>query len=262
VNCPSDKHFATSLVPKGVLVVLLVCGWGYLAQCQSYQNAPFDPSAPALPPAYYGYDPEAFVKGYEAAAIKAEESRQKGEFETTEEYQKRLKDLNSENPFTSGTYAFAIPPSSVSYDADSQTFNLEFKAEPASHNMTYVYLPLKHGAKDMGSYVAQNAFGAAFTVTRSLFFSYELWLAKGQGPTDCIKSVSVELAEAKALKANILALVIVRPLKPFASASKTFTHATFTDPREDTFETNTLYATSTEVRFYDARDGRVLASCP
>ncbi len=232
-----------------------------VAKSQSYLNTPFDPGTSSLPSGYYGYDPEVFVKGYQEATVTGQRAQQKGEFETTADYQKRLKEMHTQNPFTNKTYAFAVATTNISYDADSQTFKIGFKPGPASHNINYVSVLLKHGAKDMGSYRAQNAFGASFTVTKSLFSSYELWLTQAEGITACMISANVSIPEAKTMKPNIFALLVVKPLRPYASVNTTFSDATFSEPHENVYETGTIYAKSLEVRFYDEGTGRILGSC-
>jgi hypothetical protein len=246
----------------GFCALLLLALWCSSVRCQSYEDLPFDTARAQLPPGYYGYDPEAFVKGFEEATAKSQEARQKGEFETTAQYQERLKTPGSGSGFTSKTYAFAVKPTRVAYDADSQSFDLQFEPEPAQHNIQYVSTPLKRGAKDTGSYLAQNAFGATFTVTKSLYFSFELWLVRDGGVTSCAKSVKVELAEARALKPNIFALVIIKPAPPYVSGNRTVTDATFTRPEENTNVTQAIYGKAEDVRFYDVRDGHTLGTCP
>jgi len=247
---------------KGVLTLLLLCVHCSLATSQSYENAPFDLARSTLPPGYYGYDPEAFVKGYQEAVANEQRARRKDEFETTAEYQKRLKELEAQNPFVSKTYAFAAVPSRVSYEADTQTFSLNFKPDPAPQNNLYHSVLLKHGARDMGSYTAQNAFGAMFTVTKSLFSSFELWLPTTEGPTDCGVSVTVPAPEAKAMKPNVSALVVVRPVKPYASSDSSFKRATFSEPHENISERGAIYGRVVKVIFYDRYGGRILGSCP
>jgi hypothetical protein len=247
---------------KGMAALLFICSPCSLGRSQSYQNAPFDPAATTLPPGYYGYDPEAFVKAYQETVTKEERARQKDEFETTAQYQKRLREMDVQNPFVNKIYAFAVLPTSVTYNADTQTFSLEFRPGLAAHNVNYVYATLKQGAKDMGDYTAQNAFGATFTVTRSLFSIFQLWLPRGEGPTNCAKSAAVPPPEARTLKSNIFALAVVKTLQPYVSVTTTFTEATFSEPHENTNETAAIFGSLLEVRFYDRLGGRVLASCP
>jgi len=262
MNCLTRSGSQSKPYAIGIFALLLVCSSFSPARAQSYQNTSFDPATPTLPPSYYGYDPEVFVKEYQEATAADQRARQKGEFETTAEYQKRLKEIDTQNPFASKTYAFAVAPTNISYDADSQTFKIGFKPEPAPHNINYVSVLLKHGAKDMGSYTAQNAFGATFTVTKSLVSSYELWLAKTEGLTTCTILAKVSIPEAQAMKPYIFALLVVKPLQPYSSVNTTFSDATFSEPHEDVHETGTIYAKSLGVRFYDATSGRILGSCP
>ena len=214
-----------------------------------------------MPSGYYGYDPAAFVRDCQDATAEDQRARKKDEFETTAEYQERLKQSGAQNPFTSKLYAFAAVPTNISYDADNQTFKLDFEPPTASHNRTYVSLLLKQRAEDMGSYVAQNAFGATFTVGKSLVSTYELWLTKAEGVNECTVTVKADPAEAKTMKPRLRALVVVRPSRPFASVTTTFSEPTFAEPHENMYETAAIYATSLEVRFYDQNTGSVLASC-
>jgi len=249
------------------LAMAIVLGLAPRAKAQMYQNQPFDAAAAALPTNFYGYDPEAFVEGYEDMSAKQQRDRQKGEFETTEAYEKRLKGLDASDPFTGGTYAFGAAPTALSYDADTQTFTLGFSPSPGPvsgvDNWThYASVLLKNGAKDMGHYQAENGFGAVFRVERSLFSSYYLMLSITKGPIVCTASVKVPIADAKDLKPDIRAILIVRPAPPYVNVDSSVTEATFTDPSENTAKTAAIFGRLQEVRFYDSRTGKALASCP
>jgi hypothetical protein len=236
------------------LLVLLICATAPMAKCQTYQNVPFDPANTTLPVGYYGYDPAAFINGYQDSLERNQQARQKDEFETTAAYQERLKKLDSENPFTSNSFAFSVAPSSVSYDADVQTFNLEFKPDPNPQSATYSYVLLKTGA--------ENGFGATFTVQKSLSFIYKLWVVKTEDPTGCTRPAAVPINEAKPMKSELRAVLVVRPVYPYASVSTDRTEPTFDRPRDETVSTGEIFAKLLSVRFYALSSGRVLGHCP
>lgn len=230
--------------------------------CQTYQNVSFDLNSTTLPAAYYGYDPVAFINGYQDSVQKDQQAHQKDEFETTAAYEERLKQLVSQNPFATNIYAFSVGASSVSYDADAQTFALEFKADPNPQSATYSYCLLRSGAEDMGHYQAENAFGATFTVQKSLSFKYTLWLEKTEGVPSCSATAVVPIGEAKLMKPQIRALLVVKPISPYADVSTDRTEPTFDRPIEDTINSGGIYANLLGVRFYVLSSGRVLGHCP
>lgn len=247
---------------KAIFALLLMCSACPLGKSQSYQNEQYDPATIALPPGYYGYDPEAFAKGYQEELSKEQRTRQKDEFETTAQYQKRLQEADVQNPFMNKSYAFAAVPTNIKYDADAQTFTLEFIPSSDTHNIKFVSVLLKEGAKNLGDYQAENAFGATFTVTKSLYSTYQLWLTATESVGKCTISVTVPPAEARTLKPMITALVIVKAVPPVASVDRTFTDATFSEPHENTQERTTIFGKPLQIRFYNRTDGRILGSCP
>ncbi len=251
-----------SVGAKLLLILALACGLPALGNSQTYRNGPFDPATNVLPPAYYGYDPAAFVKGARDESIKKQQARTKDEFETTAQYQERLRKMDSSNPFATNTYAFGVDPTNLSYNADKQTFTLTFMPEESEGNINYLQATLQTIVKDAGHHEAQNAFGAVFTVQESSTSIYQLWLVKAQGLPGCTATETIAPAEAKSINADIRALAVVKPVAPYESVDTQYSEATFSNPNEITRVTGRIFGRLLGVRFYDWVTGRVLGSCP
>jgi hypothetical protein len=245
------------------LILALACGLPSLASSQShYRNEPFDPAAKVLPHPYYGYDPVVYLKVARDEAAREQKARTKDEFETTAQYQERLKKMDLSNPLATSTYAFGVKPTGVSYDADKQTFTLRFRPEEAEGNVNYMRAMLQTIVKDTGRHTAENAFGAAFTVQESSVTIYKLWLVRAQGLPGCTATVNVPPAEAKLMNADIRALAVVKPVVPFESMDQEYSKPTFSSPRQIETVTGGIFGRLVGVRFYDWSTGRILGSCP
>lgn len=256
-----DRRFVIAGA-RVLLTLALACGLTAVGKSQTYRDEPFDPTTKALPPAYYGYDPAAFVKSARDESIKEEQMKTKGEFETTAQYHERLSKIDTTNPFATNTYAFGANPTSVSYDADKQTFTLAFRPVEAEGNINYVWTSLQTIVKDAGHHQAQNAFGAVFTVQDSKVSVYQLWLKRAGGLSGCAATATVAPAEAKSINADIRALVVVEPVAPYESTDTQYSEATFNDPADTTTVTGRIFGRLLGVRFYDWVTGQVLGSCP
>jgi len=259
----SEHSLAWKSSCEAFLILALACACPTTASSQSYyRNEPFDAAAKVLPRPYYGYDPAEYFKVAHEEAVSEQKARTKDEFETTAQYQQRLKRMGLSNPLAANTYAFGVKPTTVSYDADKQTFTLTFKPQEAQGNALYLWTSLQTTVKDTGQHKAENGFGAVFTVQESSISIYELWLAKAQGLTGCTATANVAPAEAKSMNPDIRALALMRPVAPFESMDKDYSEATFSNPSETRTTTAMIFGRLIGVRFYDWVTGQVLGSCP
>lgn len=104
---------------------------------------PWEPTADRLPPNYLGIDPVKFFKMFKSKVG----NLKKGEFETSKEFAKRTanKDLLLSPINTADLYAFRIADIHIDYNADAQTYLIEYSCEEAyecnSKTGSHVRLP-------------------------------------------------------------------------------------------------------------------------
>jgi hypothetical protein len=242
------------------LPIVIVLSISQAAQAQNYVNNPFDPSM-VMPANYYGYDPEVFVRQLQVELSK-KPSTQKDEFETTEQFKKRLQTLQINPPILESAYAFSTLPTETKYDADAGTYTFNFQPQLESEGGQFLTIALKDGARDMGDYEAENGFGATFKVTRTLFYSYFLEIPKTSDLYQCSKSVKLAPEDARALKPRITVLLVVRVTSPSLAETRDFTNPTFSEPHENTKVQTKIPAAPSKILFYDRSNGNVLAACP
>lgn len=248
---------------EALLILALACTVPSLASSQSYyRNEPFDATTKVLPHPYYGYDPAEYFKVAREEAVSEQKARTKDEFETTAQYEERLKSIDPSNPLAANTYAFGVKSTKVSYDADKQTFTLTFRPQEAQGNALYQWTTLQTAVQDTGQHEAQNGFGAVFTVQESSISIYELWLAKAQGLPGCTATANVAPAEARSMNPDICALTLLRPVAPFESMDKEYSEATLSSPSETMTATARIFGRLVGVRFYGWVTGCLLRSCP
>ena len=115
-----------------------------------------------LPVNYLGTNPKLFLEMFKSKV----DNLKKGEFETSEEFAKRLdnKDKLLAPINTHDLYAFLIKRIDFSYDADTQSYkgknySCEIKSARAMCDVDII-------DQVIDTYVGSNAFGAAFTVDR------------------------------------------------------------------------------------------------
>lgn len=180
------------------------------------------------------------------------EKIERGEFETTEEFKKRLTDVDAViRPFSiDDDYAFKPKYADLEYDADTQTY------EPSYSIFCQKHWPIDRGIScGMGSvtdstenYSGQNSFGAKAEVTsergRDLYFVFNPADLKGkrfrdrnneyQLPITC----PVPIGKARTLRGkHVLSAIIVRLRKPdVISGHSRFEDATVASPRAKYYE--------------------------
>lgn len=121
-----------------------------------------------LPPGYKGDD----IKKLAAIFSSMKRAKEKDEFETTEEYQKRT------NKILSGIdmdkiYAFSTPIEGK-YDADRQLLVIEEKYFGALYDSGQIATMIKYDEHNGRTYVATNAFGAQIKVRSSEKYVYKI----------------------------------------------------------------------------------------
>jgi len=142
---------------------------------------PWEPTAfsldiDRLPPNYLGLDPVNFFKMFKSKV----ENIKKGEFETAKEFAKRTanKDLLLSPINTSDLYAFRISNNSIAYDADAQTYRIDYLCEQ-TYSTNWVTCKVAPIERKEDTYVGSNALGASRTVERTRGLDFAVAIPKG-----------------------------------------------------------------------------------
>lgn len=180
----------------------------------------------------------------------------KGEYETTAAFQARIRDARDK---ISPTYVVSVPlkASSILYDADSQKLKVDANAlganalSPAyfsarsprgsisdlidaggAYNLDII---ASHTEVPIGSYAAQNAYGAQATVTRYRRHTKVIFERRGEwqetlfadaNPSNApraeptIFEVSAAPATARSLRKQLRGVVVIAPKAPFYASGK------------------------------------------
>lgn len=161
-----------------------------------YTTTQIDLNLEKLPSNYYGNEPKSIYQ-----AIKhRKNSSGKGEFETTEQYQKRIDNENSLPIIgqigSDGLFSFQTERSEIKYSADAAEFSIELDLSKVSEPLGYGLEKLKNPsykadnynekAKSIlltyeivntRSYSASNSYGATIEVSETNTESYESAIA-------------------------------------------------------------------------------------
>ncbi|MBK5276535.1 MAG: hypothetical protein JJE30_16005 [Desulfuromonadales bacterium] len=162
-----------------------------LNQTQKYTAVQIDSNLEKLPSNYYGNDPKSIYD----AIKKRNRSAVKGEFETTEQFQKRIDKENS-LPIIGqigpkGLFSLQARRTEVNYSADISELSVDIELQKVSEPMGYGIqklinpsykvssyienskeISLTSEEKGSRSYAAQNRYGASTVVSESNYESY------------------------------------------------------------------------------------------
>jgi hypothetical protein len=167
----------------------------------------FDPSLAKVPPAFAGHDVVRLI----TVIRDRNKVAQKGEFETTEEYKKRLAQPHDTKLYGSlterSTLAFVTGITQAEYDADTQ--RLRFLVDGAMKDHDKLVVRLVDNTKQR-EYQATNAFGAAVTVTELRGDRFGISVVnKGDTPgMRMFLRAPLDVQAAKAAKASAKALIV------------------------------------------------------
>lgn len=217
----------------------------------------FDSTLPRLPANYSGNAIE--------TAFVAFRARPKGEFETTEEFQRRL----TQGPF--GVYAFVVPKRycDVTYDADAGTLQVDVnEIHPAVgySEGEKAAIELSRLNERQRTYTGTNAFGASVRIHEYAYDSLSITTQRDEIP---VLSVEVSRAKAIQLKDAVRVLAVVEfDSNSFASEfyeqlgiATGFRHdkPTFDDPEEITINDYSVSGSLFALWLFDRGTGEVIA---
>ncbi len=245
---------------------------------RSYSTEPFSVTS-ELPSNYFGNDPIELCD----ALKEIDGFKEKGEFETTEQYRSRLAAGGDRgllgNLYIDSQLAFAFRPDLGNYDADAGTLQIKidtgFRGWFLSDNKKKEYSKIETRAKhyDRGEYVGSNAYGATVTVSRSSMRQWGVAFERDTAFDRVVASgisLKVSAATAMAMKVaprsiRLMALVVGRSVEPRIVTDYSHKEAKFDSPSEYFSSSNYVNIIPEDLLLYDANTGKVffaLSSLP
>jgi len=230
----------------------------------------FDINITNLGSEFKGHDLTAVLERLNAKKWELREPS-KSEFETSDEYAKRIENFKPLEPgfgiSNSEKHFLAFTPATYpTYDADSQ--KLTVSLDLFSH-----HTHLDFGAKkklSTDTYTASNAFGTEITVVETNYIEYGIdfgdlqkWVTRDirydtYGNYKFIRGISATPEEAQYLKYAVKLLFICNIKKPWFRSYDSTKRPTMSDPTAGTTKELTLNAEIKQIWLYDGNTGEIL----
>lgn len=237
------------------LVATVVC----LASSISFANTEEQSSSVDIamfPPKYLGTNIDVVLEKIKKIT---KQIGSKGEFETKDQYQKRIDSVAEKFGSNEEVFVFSKGNIFESYDPDSEAFVLH-KSDSSNS------IDLRHSEKTLGSYMGSNAYGAKTLIKRVQ--GYSLDLVYDQKPFNYYKyqAVNFGLVEIKVnpsiamrLKGNIAVAYTVKLEAPYYNkSSRGWGSPTFSDPVERTDIAELIYITPIRIDVFEFDSGKKL----
>lgn len=143
----------------------------------SYLTVPFDPGIQQISVPYQGHDIEQVYQSFD----RRKNAERKDEFETTEQFQRRLTEQAGAPLYGSITQdsilAFVVSPS-LEYNADSQTLTISLPTSAVWKSVqidnSRLALKIKSGGVTKDKSIGQNAYGAKVEIEKTYAKGFEL----------------------------------------------------------------------------------------
>jgi hypothetical protein len=235
----------------------------------TYLGVAFDMNTERIPIPYLGHDIEQVYNAFK----RSQKDERKDEFETTDQYQKRLSGQSSEPLFGSvgpdAILAFGVTPSSQ-YDADSQTLTISLMASSVLKSVqidsSRLGVKIKRGQTTKHKSIGQNAYGAKVEIEETYAQGFELAIhnhrnfetEKNLTGYNFVQRINMGPTEAKSLKYKIAALILAKTTTPNISYGASLSKATFNNPTEFFHQTFYVDVDLLEIWIYDKRTGELI----
>lgn len=233
-----------------------------------YSTAEIDLAAAQLPSHYLGNS----VWAVYVAQKQRESQRERGEYETTAQYEARQARLDATPLVGSLTrasrFAFAAESLGSAYDADAGRLRLALNADvpdwdhqnecdPRAVSISHV-----SASEVAGSFIGSNSFGVRMRVTRKLEMSIEIWLPKLCLINQGVAELPATPAWAKANRGRLRGILIGRLRSPFTGGVELSESATLDNPEQVETRRVAVYFNPEEFWIYDFESGAVLHRQP
>ena len=222
----------------------------------AYSQIQFDPNTLRVPPHFMGND---IVRLYKAFA--ALHDAEKAEFETTDQFNKRIELAEAKlfmgSKTETATLSFVIPVK-AEYDADSEMLIVQVYGGPDRDNASSVRVKQ---SKRESSHIGSNAFGAKIAVHDTYIHSYFLLINNTNQFTNADLSIAVKMLadEARKIKGTLSALAVCTITKGDIQTDKdvTWKKPTFDDPHEVFEQLWFLRTNLLAIWLFDSSSGKV-----
>lgn len=239
-----------------------------------YIKNPFDSSINKLPSRFYGHD----LKRIHQKITELKKAANKGEFETNEEYKRRM-EWNASNPnilydkvLAESLLAFRSEQAvSSEYDVDGAIAKIQVSLNKfrGYSNENLLDIPIIYQRKDT-TYITQNSFGGHVTVDKTTGQDWGLLVSRTQFITaeygGYSFSVPMEINTAKRLKQKIkddsVACLVVGYLAsspPYVIEAKLWKQATFDNTNAYDVALHMVGFSVTELWIFDVKNGEIFA---
>lgn len=259
----------------------------------AYLNVSFDPVIQKIPVPYLGHNIEQVYEGFD----KRKKAEHKDEFETTEQYQRRLTEQAGKPLFGSvgqdSILAFVVSPR-AEYDADKQTLIISLPTsevrQSAQIDRSRLAVTIKIELTKQKS-TGQNAYGAKVEIEEMYAKSYELAIhnksnfetekvldenirrmsersdmpkmaasfIEAMKLTSFVQRLKIGPEEAQATKYKLSALILAKPIAPYISYGAILREATFKDPTEFSSQMYYVDVDLIEIWIYDKLSGEIIS---
>lgn len=222
-----------------------------------------------LPAGYTGHNPGAVF----SAVRTLRGTLRKDQFETTIDYESRVKESVSRLPGVSSRLTFLLPDVKVKYDADAGAFRLD--TQPESILFPTVYMAgdwsrqynsftsffLVWNKKTIGSAIGRNAFGMKKRIVITSYTSLRL-AVPGESVRKLNRGVLLPAvpAVARAMAGGIRLAITGQLIPPYGGEETDTDTATMTDPEEAHYFKFYIYFRPDTAVVYDIRTGEVYGS--
>lgn len=243
---------------------------------------------------FLGHDVEQLFNTFDAR----KKAERKDEFETTEQYQARLRKQAVQPLFGSiapdAILAFVMNPG-ANYDADSQTLTLSIITsavwESVQIDKTRLALSIKQAKPTKEKTMGQNAYGAQVEIEKTYAKAFELAIhnyssfqmentlpenmrrimerpdmpkpdakfVESLKKPSFVQKINMQPEEARVAKDRITALILARPTTPYISYGAVLRKATFKDPTEFFSQMYYLDVDLLEIWLYDKTTGEIVS---
>ena len=236
----------------------------------TFLRQPFDAEGMKLSPNFKGHN----IADIQAALSRSLTTRKKGEFESTEEYERRLEKIDNK-PFYGGLMmnsrlAFVVSKEALrtKYDADNQILDVFIKLERAVEGKTWNFeifgVTIQAYGDSRTTYEGQNAYGATATVVkrqrsyRNLVFvnNSEIGIERSSSTT-LVCDIKADAATARRLKDRLSVVFVSRLAKPYITTGMIELTPTLSSPLAGQFFHNNLVVNLLEIWILDSVTGTV-----
>jgi len=259
----------------------------------AYLTISFDPSIQKIPVPYLGHDIEQTYKAFD----ERKKAERKDEFETTEQFQRRLTEQAGKPLFGSvgqdSVLAFVVS-AGLGYDADSQTLTISLPTsavwQSAQIDKSRLAVKIKSGKVTKDKSIGQNAYGAKVEIEKTYAKGFELAIHNESNfasekvldenmrrmsersdmpkmpasffermkKTAFVQRIKMSPEEARAAKDKISVLILAKPVAPYISYGAILREATFKDPTEFFSQMYYVDVDLGEIWIYNKQSGEII----